>query len=183
MNTSIQRSGWFPPMTRRGRIAHTGVYKLLFYYHLILLLCFQGVYSRRSRKTSHTPDTKLSHTQTSTHPHATGVDDDEIIVNRNRLFFYFLPFDHTIPYEIHFAAAPPHEPTTVYVRSNCVVVLFVYRNISCTAAENRPREEIPNVFIMRVIKTGCLCSAARGRGTRASRSQQTEPFIFLSKYE
>lgn len=163
-------------MTRCGRIAHTGVYKLLFYYHLIILLYIfkmhirEGVGNRPTRRTHNS----LTHTH-NTHTLPVDDDDDEIIVNRNRLFFFRHLTIQFIYYEIHLAAFPPHMSLRLYVHSNCVVPC-VHRNISCAAAKNRPREEIPNVFIMQVIKTGCR---RRRRGARASRSRQTEPFIFF----
>lgn len=123
-------------MTRCGRIAHTGVYKLLFYYHLIILLYIfkmhirEGVGNRPTRRTHNS----LTHTH-NTHTLPVDDDDDEIIVNRNRLFFFRHLTIQFIYYEIHLAAFPPH----MSLRLSTYIVTVWYRAFIETSVVRRPR--------------------------------------------
>jgi len=130
----------------------------------------EGVGNRPTRRTHNS----LKHTHNT---HTLPVDD-EIIVNRNRLFFFFchltiqyiyitrytsLPFRHTWAYD------------GLRTYSNCVVPR-VHRNISCAAAENRPREEIPNVFIMQV-KKPVACAVGGGERVHQGLDKQNPSFF------
>lgn len=76
----------------------------------------EGVGNRPTRRTHNS----LKHTHNT---HTLPVDDDEIIVNRNRLFFFFCHLTIQYIYILHILRDTPrclsatHEPTTVYVHT------------------------------------------------------------------